>query len=540
MRLIIVLAITLNISLASAQNTSNAPKLVVGIVVDQMKNEYLHRFADHYRQDGLLRLMNDGFYAANHQYSYMPTTTAPGHASIYTGTTPAVHGIAANDWYNPHTKEFFYCVGDNSVKTVGAQTASGQKSPINLKTTTITDELKLFWNFRSKVIGISIKDRGAILPAGHLADAAYWYSRGEFITSSFYMEQLPKWVVDFNNNGLIASYINKGWDPLLPLSDYKASGQDNSAYERKFAEEEEPTLPKDLKKLAPFNGNENIIKLTPFGNTLLLDLARTALVEEGLGQDDITDFLAISYSSTDEIGHEYGTRAVEIEDTYLRLDADIAKLLKTLDNQIGKGNYVVFLTGDHGGAEVPQFSVDMNLPGGYIDTDLYKKGIENVLLSFHPSGMELIETIEGNELYFDKAKVDSAGLSISVLAEAVANKFTTFPGIYAAYPTAEVLRSHSSEFPIVNLRRGIYPLVASDVIWVVNSGWLDYGKVGTSHGTSWKYDTHVPFLMYGKGVKKGKVYRETNARDIAPTLSLLLQIPFPSGTTGQPIIEAIE
>ncbi len=539
MRLVLSLFAILHFSFLFAQKTEKAPKLVVGIVVDQMKNEYLHRYADKYGADGFMRLMNDGFYAANHQFSYMPTSTGPGHASVYTGTTPAIHGIAGNDWYNPWDKDSYYCVGDKSVKSVGIQASAGQRSPKNLKTTTITDELKMFWNFRSKVIGVSLKDRGAILPAGHLADGAYWYMDGKFVTSSFYLDELPNWVDDFNNNGLIDGYIEKGWEPLLPLSEYTASTADDSHYERKFAEEESPVLPKDLKKLAPFNSNQDIIMFTPFGNSLVLEFALKAIEEEKLGEDAITDFLAVSFSSTDIIGHEFGTRAVEVEDTYLRLDAEIARLLTALDEKVGKNNYVVFLTGDHAGAEVPQFSIDNNLPGGYIDTDSAKKVIEETLLRFHPSGSDLIEKVEGNEIYFDREKVAAAGLEVSILAEAMAKSFTGFPGIYAAYPTADIMKMSGEEFPIMNLKRGIYPLVASDVIWLLDSGWMRYARVGTQHGTAWKYDSHIPLLMYGKGVKKGRVYRETNIRDIAPTLSMILQIPFPSGATGSPIIEAI-
>lgn len=540
MKYIILFLITLNTSFAYAQKTENAPKLVVGIVVDQMKNEYLHRFEDRYSDDGLMRLMNDGFYAANHQFSYMPTTTAPGHASIYTGTTPAVHGIAGNNWYNPHTKEKMYCVGDNSVKSVGINMASGQRSPRNLKTTTITDELKLFWNFRSKVIGMSLKDRGAILPAGHIADGAYWYMNGKFITSSFYVDELPGWVNEFNESGLIQEYIETGWNTLYPISEYKASLPDDNPYEVVLAEEDRPVLPRDLKKLAPFNANEEIVTRTHFGNDLLLEFALKALENEGLGTDEITDFLTISFSSTDAVGHEYGTRAVEIEDMYLRLDANIARLLNTLDAKIGKGNYIVFLTADHGGAEVAQFSIDNNLPGGLIDKSGAKKAITEALEAIHSDGIDLVETFEGNEIYFDREKVAKAGLRISDLAEVVADRLAAFPGIYAAYPTRDVTKNASAEFPLKNLYRGIHPHYASDVIWILDSGWMNYGKVGTTHGLPWKYDTHAPFLLYGKGVKKGKVYRETNIRDIAPTLSMILQIPFPSGTTGQPIVEAIE
>src|SRR5690606_2000323 len=268
----------------------------------------------------------------------------------------------------------------------------------------------------------------------HLADGAYWYYQGQFISSSYYFESLPQWVSDFNNDKAIDRYINEGWQPLLPLSEYKSSTVDDSPYEMTFAGEGSPVLPKNLKKLAPDNRNQDIIKLTPFGNTIVMDFALKAIDAEELGKDDITDFLAVSFSSTDEIGHAFGTRAVEIEDTYLRLDAEIERLLNTLDDKIGEGNYIVFLTADHGGAEVAQFSVDNNLPGGYTNKDSAAVILESTLLLYDSAGMDLVETIEGNELYFNKAKVAAAGLKVADLSRAVADAFASFPAIYAAYP----------------------------------------------------------------------------------------------------------
>lgn len=523
-----------------AQKTNDAPKLVVGIVVDQMKDEYLHRYADRYSKDGFLRLMNDGFYAANHQFSYMPTITAPGHASVFTGTTPAVHGIVNNNWYNPQTKKDMYCVGDDDVNPVGIDNDGAKRSPRNLKTTTITDELKLFWNFKSKVIGVSLKDRGAILPAGHLADGAYWFMKGKFVTSSYYMNQLPKWVDDFNNSDLIDNYIKEGWKTLYDVNSYKASLPDDNPYEWTFEDEERPVFPRNLKELAGKNGDKEIIVHTHFGNTIVLEFALKALENEQLGEGEVTDFLTVSFSSTDVIGHEYGTRAIETEDAYLRLDADIARLLNALDKKFGKDNYIVFLTADHGGAEVAQFSIDNNLPGGYIDKKALRKEVEKTLKTFDEMGLELVERMEGNRIYFAKEKVAEAKLNLYQLSTAVAKSLDSFPGIYKAYVSDDVLNSGSSQFPLQNLYRGIHPHYASDVIYLMESGWMNYGKVGTTHGLPYKYDTHAPFLLYGKGVKPGVVYRETNIRDIAPTLSMLLNIPFPSGTTGQPIVEAIK
>ncbi len=524
---------------ASAQSAEGKPKLIVGIVVDQMRSELLLRYDDLYGDGGFKRLRREGFYAGNNHFSYMPTTTGPGHASVYTGTTPAVHGIAGNNWYDPTTKEKVYCAEDRSVRTIGAQNADGQMSPKNLKTTTITDELRMFWNFRSKVVGVSVKDRGSILPAGHLANAAYWLSDGNFITSSFYMEALPKWVNDFNAKGMAQKYIDGGWTTLLPIEKYMSSLPDDNPYETVMADENAAVFPRDLKKLAPANGNLDLVKVTPFGNSICFEMATAAIAAEGLGEDAITDFLALSLSSTDYMGHAYGPRSIEVQDTYLRLDADLEKFLKLLDAKVGKGNYTVFLTADHGAAEVSQYNIDRKLPGGYIDTDNAKKYFKSILEEISPLGMELIEEIEGNTIFFDRAKIAEADLELDDLCEEVARRFTMFPGVYAAYPAEQILWGAASEFPMSNLKRGLYPKLAGDVVWVINSGWLDYGPTGTSHGTPWTYDSHVPLLFFGAGVKAGKTFRETHIRDIAPTLSMMFGIPLPSGATGHPVVEAI-
>ena len=535
-----LLAILLS-SFSLAQISNDKPKLVVGIVVDQMRNEYLQRFEDKFGEDGFKKLMYKGFYARNHHFSYMPTTTGPGHASIYTGTTPGVHGIVANNWYDPDKKDKVYCAEDRSVKTIGAVNDRGQMSPKNLQVTTVTDELKLFWNQRSKVIGVSIKDRGAILPAGHLADAAYWLSETEFISSSYYMDRLPEWVIEFNKRNLVEDYIKEGWQPSLPLSEYKASLDDNSPYEASWANEKAPILPKNLKKLVKENGKRKVLTLTPHGNRFVAEFAKTAVEQEKLGQDDITDFLAMSFSCPDYIGHAYGPRAVELEDNYIKLDRELASFLNYLDEKVGAGNYTVFLTADHGVAEVGQYSMDLNLPGGYVNEEKSLNFLDSVLNEIHPMGRDLVEEIEGNHLFFDKKKLKEAGLDLHEVSKKVAEAITGMDHIYAAYPAYEVYMSGGAgDFPLSLIYRGLHPRLRGDVVWLIKSGYLDYGQVGSSHGSAWNYDTHIPLLMYGMNVQKGSTYSETNTRDIAPTISMICGIPLPSGCTGKPIPEILD
>ena len=344
-------------SISNAQQ--QRPKLVVGIVVDQMKMDYLYRFSDDFSENGFKRLMTNGFTFQNMQYNYMPTYTAPGHATIYSGATPSLHGIIGNSWFNRSIGKTMYCTDDSSYKTLGDGTPEeGMMSPKNLQTTTITDELRLATNFKGKVIGISLKDRGAILPAGHFANWAFWYSKtGAFISSTFYGQELPIWVNQFNQEKHYLPYLSNDWNLLKPIATYNESLPDENPYEGKLFNVATPVFPYHLKELYDKN-DAGIIRSTPFGNDLLAEFAMKAIEKEQLGKDEITDFLSISFSSTDYVGHTMGSRSMEIQDTYLRLDETIAKLLDYLDKAVGKDNYLLFLTADHAGADNANFLKD--------------------------------------------------------------------------------------------------------------------------------------------------------------------------------------
>lgn len=524
---------------AKAQSETPPPKLVVGIVVDQMRNDYLQRFGDHFEEGGFKRLMNDGYYCANHHFSYVPTYTGPGHASVYTGTTPAVHGIAANNWYDPRIERDVYCVEDKSVRTVGIANADGQMSPENLKVSTVTDELMLRYNMRSKVVGLSIKDRGAILPAGHLGQA-WWYSKGRMITSSYYADELPEWVNRFNDRKLPDTYMKKQWSLLREPEIYTTGEPDDSPYEMKYAGEEAPLMPKDLPKLAELNGFHNVFKKTPYCNSFLIDFAKAAVREREMGKGEVTDFLAVSFSTPDYLGHAMGTRSVEVHDMYLRLDRDLADFFDFLDSEVGAGEYVVFLTADHGAADVPQYNMDMGMPGGYLDrTQVAAEVAASLEKAFGKN--EFISAVKDDRIFLNREAVAASDYTYEEVCSFLAATLRMIPGIYNAYPVEPILSAGAGgEFPFFMLSRGLYPPLAGDIIILQDNGWLSYGPVGTSHGSPWTYDTHVPLLLYGKNISPGRTYRRTEIRDIAPTVSMLLGIGLPSGTTGQPILEVLE
>ena len=524
--------------LFSNLHAQDRPKLVVGIVVDQMKMEYLYRFQNDFGDNGFKRLMNKGFVFQNTHYNYMPTYTAPGHASIYTGTTPATHGIVGNEWFSRKLGKEMYCTDDASVKTLGDGTkAEGEMSPKNLLTTTITDELKLATNFKGKVIGMSLKDRGAILPAGHFANWAFWYSKtGAFISSTFYGSELPNWVTEFNNEKHYLPYINKGWDLLKPIATYNESLADDNIYEGKL-NGAKPVFPYNLKEMYEKN-DAGIIRATPFGNDLLEEFAKKAIEKEELGKDEITDFLTVSFSSTDYVGHTLGPRSMELQDTYLRLDNTIADFLDYLDKTVGKGNYLVFLTADHAGAENAKFLNDNK----YNVINVESKGIKASLKKFSTDsfGDDLVLNYSNFNLFFNKEIIKTKGLDLIKVKLAFKDFLMTQDQVKRVYSEEEILANSGSDYYLNFIAKGYDASQDGDLIILDKPGYIEYGATGTSHGTPYSYDTHVPLIFYGWKIKKGETHDRKVITEIAPTIAQKIKVAFPNGTEANVLTEILD
>ncbi|MGB5981491.1 MAG: alkaline phosphatase PafA [Nonlabens sp.] len=517
------------------------PKLVVGIVVDQMRYDYLTRFAKRYQIDGFNRLMDKGFNAKNNHYNFVPTYTAPGHAAIYTGTSPVNNGIIGNNWYDKKIKRSIYNASDENVQPVGTASDDGKMSPRRLLSTTVTDELEIHTQGRAKVIGLSLKDRGAILPAGHAADGAFWFKgddEGNFVSSTFYMDKLPSWVKEFNESSAAESYL-KEWNTLYPIGTYTASGPDNNNYEKGPQGKESPTFPYDLKELAERNGNFSILKSTPYGNSLLTDLAILAIDAEEMGLDPITDFLTVSYSSTDYIGHQYGANSVEIEDTYLRLDQEIARLLQNLDRKVGKGNYTVFLTADHGAVHNPGFLEDMKIPAGYFDLQQLRSKLKARLVERYGDN-DIIEEISNNQIFLDKNELSRLERSSREIQEFISETIIEMEHIDKVFTRYALMNTNFDAGVGKLIQNGFNQQRSGDVVYHLSPAVIRYGRTGSTHGSAQSYDTHVPLLFYGKGIKKGETYERTEIIDIAPTISSLLGIPFPNAATGNPIPQVLD
>jgi predicted AlkP superfamily pyrophosphatase or phosphodiesterase len=514
------------------------PKLVVGIVVDQMRMEYLYRFQSDFSENGFKRIMNKGFTFHNAHYNYVPTYTAPGHATIYTGTTPSIHGIVGNEWFSRKLGKDIYCTDDASVATIGDGTkAEGEMSPKNLLTTTITDELKLGTNFKGKVIGMSLKDRGAILPAGHFANWAFWYSKtGSFISSTFYGKQLPEWVNQFNSEKNYLKYINQGWDLLKSASTYNESDADDSPYEGKLYGVERPVFPYDLKKMYDKN-DAGVLRATPYGNDILADFAKKAIENEELGKDDITDFLTVSFSSTDYVGHILGARSMELQDTYLRLDLTLADFMNYLDEKVGKGNYILFLTADHACAENGNFMHNEKYDVKNIDYKTISKSVKQ--FSKDTFGEDLILDYSNFNLFLDKNKITEKGLNFKEVRAKFIDYFMSQEQVKRVYTEEEIINSNGNDYYLNTIFNGYDVTQNGDLVILDKPGYIEYGATGTTHGTPYAFDTHAPLLFYGWKIKKGNSYDKKYITQIAPTIAQKIGITFPNGSKCEVLSEIL-
>ncbi len=407
---------------AASQTSIQRPKLVVGIVIDQMRWDYLYRYYDRYQENGgFKRLIGAGFSCNNTMIPYIPTVTACGHTSIYTGSVPAIDGITGNEWWDYDIAADAYCTGDDQVTTIGSPSKAGQMSPRNLLVTTVGDELRLATNFRSKVVGIALKDRSAILPAGHSANAAYWFddATGNWISSSYYMSELPKWLQDLNQKKLVDQYYTRDWNTLYPIDTYIQSTPDVEPYEHRPFGREAKGFPYSLK---PFIGkNYNVIHVTPYGNSLTVDMAKAAVNGEQLGAGPATDMLTVSFSTPDYVGHTFGPNSVEAEDIFLRLDQDIAHLLDFLDAKVGKGEYLVFLTADHGASQVPFFLFNQHkIPAGNAVDAAYADTL-NKMLKVKFGADKVVLDVSNYQVHLNRSLIKQLGLNKDSVNKVVLN-----------------------------------------------------------------------------------------------------------------------
>ena len=510
------------------------PKLVVSIVVDQMRFDNLDKYNGSYSDNGFKRLIREGFNLKNNHFNYVPTVTGPGHASISTGSTPKTHGIAGNNWFDKKTRKDVYCTTDLDYENLGGNAYSAKMSPNNLLVETLGDLNRIENDMNSKTISIAIKDRGSILMGGKKANAAYWFygkDKGEWVSSKYYMQELPDWVNSFNNSGFISTYIRE-WNTLYDINSYNESRSDDNKFEKSFKGDPSVTFPYDLNKLKDLNDGYDMLKETPFGNSLTTDFAIEAISNEKLGKDQYTDVLTISYSSTDYIGHNFGVDAKETQDAYLRLDLEIERLLNFLDSHVGKNEYTLFLTADHGAAKIPAYLNSIGVKSQNIEEGTVKNILNDVLFKSFGSN-QLISKIMNSQIYLNDYTINSLNLNLDIIEKTIINTLSQLDFIDKVYTSNEIINGNSDSGYELLIQNGYNIPRSGDIIFKLKENVISYGNKGTTHGSGYSYDTHVPLIFFGKKIVQGESNVKTKITDIAPTIAKLLGLKKLSDSTGE-------
>jgi len=507
------------------------PRLVIALVVDQMRWDFLYRYQDRYSEGGFKRLLREGYAFHNTYINYIPSMTAVGHASIFTGATPAVHGIIGNEWPDQNHNLTHYCTTDSATTQVGVGAGQPSMSPRNLKATTIGDELMLSNNFRSKIIAISLKDRAAILPGGHKPSGAFWYDdkTGNMVTSSWYSNQLPAWVETFNQARVGDKLMDKSWETLYPLPTYKNSTADSVAWERLFKGSSSSAFPHMIHEI--YKNDKSILRNAPAGNSFIFSFAREAIRSNSLGKGPYTDMLTINCASTDYIGHQFGPNSVEVEDAYLRLDRDLEAFMRYLDETIGQKNYLLLLTADHGGSHSVNYLQSLNYPTGWLNGKEKQKAL-NALLDKKFGVRELVKNIYNYQVYFNLPVLEKHQLNLKEVKEVAIQFLRKAEGVLFV---ADMENLNEATIPLeINqmLINGYHARLSGQLTIIPESGWFDGPRQGTTHGTWNPTDTHIPLIFMGWKVRSGATDEKAAITDIAPTLAALLRIQVPNGSTG--------
>jgi len=529
---------------SGARGAMPKPKLVLVIVVDQFRYDYLERFGDLFGSGGFKRLMNEGALFTNANYDYVPTFTACGHAAVFTGSVPAQNGIVGNVWYDRESGKVRVMVTDDSahlVTSTGPSARGGAASPRYLLGTTIGDQMRLANNFQSKVITASLKDRSAVLPGGQRPNGAFWFNEanGEFVSSDYYSKELPAWVRKFDADDRPDKYFGAKWDRTLPADAYKRAQAENLPLQRSVLGSRFPYVVTggDEKPGPKFY---NAFTLTPFASEYLSQFGKVALDAESLGADQFPDLLSISFSSPDLTGHYYGPDSQETVDTYARLDRVIADLLSYVDKKVGLANVIVAVTGDHGVAPIPEYMKSKGFDAGRLSSNEFVSAANKALAARFGDGKWVVN-LSNDQLYLDQKliadkKVDPAEAEriageAALASEGVVNYFTRTQIVAGRMPGGPVARRVTNGF---NRKR-------SGDVWLITKPLYFFaeGELPTTHGSAYNYDTHVPVILFGAGVQPGRYNADCSPSDIAPTLAALLGIEPPSNRTGRVLIEAL-
>ncbi len=516
---------------------SEKPKLVVGIVVEGMRQDYLDRFWNNFGNKGFKKLANNGSYCRNTVINYSLTQTAPGYATISTGTEPAQHGIVSNYWFNPITSKKEDCIEDYNYNTLARKKEKGSFSPLKMLSTTFADEAKLFYNGKSKIISISLNPYAAVLSGGFSADAAYWFdiATGAWTSSTYYVNDLPVWIKDINQNKNCDDYLKRQWDLSLEKEKYTSLLPDRNDYEFGI-DGMYKTFPYIYSEITKTVRDYELMTMIPEGNTHLNDLAIATIYYENLGKDDYTDFLFVNYSVPEKIGRLFGPQSLEIEDLLIRFDKDLGHLIEVIEDVVGKNNVLIYLTSNHGMADPPQYLLDNKLPAGSFRQHYIIALLKSYLRAIYGEGDWILD-FNNSQIYLNRVLIEDSKISLAEFQEKVVTFIINSAGIANAISSNQFLNiNYTSGMPqkmqnSFNLKR------SGDIMISLRAGWIEDIPYCSDHNTGYRYDTHVPLIFYGWKVKKQTLYREISISDIAPTISVMIGTPVPPLSTGNTLQE---
>jgi hypothetical protein len=540
--LLYLLTITLIAGSQSAYIPPDKPKLVIGIIVEQLRYDQLERIRDILHENGIRRLVSEGTYYHNVSIDYISTQAAPGYATISAGTSPSKHGIISDTWFHPFNDQMIFCVQDPNASPVGGSFETGLCSPVNLLSSTFADELQMATCGAAKVYGIGMREMGAIITAGHAADGAFWYDdrTGTWMSSTYYTEQLPSWLIDLNAMMLPSQYLNQQWKPLMDPSRYTGCQPDSSDLERGF--NGQTWFPYDLKalsttgKLLNVKRDYSILRETPFADDFTTELALRLIDNEQLGYDDITDYLTITYSATDYIGHRFGPSSVEASDALVRLDRSVSLLLDKIHKSLGKKNVLVYFVSAHGVSEIPAVLEKSRIPSGYFRLNQSLQLLRSYLNAVYGQG-DWVKGFFDNQIFLNRALIEDADINLEDIQKKVARFMVQFSGIAAAVPSSAFEMSDFSGGLLLKMNNNFSPQRSGDVIISLSPGWVEKTDNVTEHNSPYEYDSHVPLIWFGWTASRASVTRSVSTRDIAVTLSVLCRVPLPNAADGDPLHE---
>lgn len=511
------------------------PKLIVTIVVEQMRYDFIDRFYNEFGHEGFKKLLLEGSLYKNTHLNYMFTQSAPGYASIYTGATPSIHGIVADQWYKSLSESKISSTKNKKYKTIGSASLYGKHAPKQLITSTISDELKLV-DKASKVISIGLDPQAAVLSGGHLSDASYWLDdqTGKWISSSFYIDSLAQWVNNFNGKGSYETYLDRNWEPLKALDRYSKSRSDTAEYETGFGVNNY-TFPYNISKISNIKSNYpdySILNTVPFGNTYTKDFAIQTIVNEGLGKDAHTDFLMLNFTASKNISNRFGPLSVENQDCYLRLDQDIAHLLEFIEKEIGKHNTLIVLTSNHGVAYAPKYLEERKIPAGNFKSTYSIALLKSYLNASYGKG-DWVKLYYNQQIYLNKLLIEDSKLKLEDVQQKVVDFIIQFDGVANAVSSTTLMGSEFNKGMYEKMQNSFNQRRSGDVMLNLKPGWIEDITLTTSSNSPYVYDTHVPLIWYGWRIKRQEISEEVHITDIAPTLSYFLNISKPNGCTGK-------